>query len=160
MLRARGVLPHDRVTLTHFFSHFGGAAEEAAAFRRALWQAGFGDDRDWDVSSDVEADDPYYLHHCSHTLARASAAVLARADSLAREIAFRHGVRYDGWIVQRQHRRGWVTGTYRSLRTEQLRQRRRGRAARHAFRRVVPLQGPVSYGTGDPPVLIVRVRRP
>ena len=97
-LRERGVLPHDRIWVAHYFSHFGASSEQSAAFRKELRRAGFGTD-DRGVDSDIEFDDPHYLHHWALTLVKASFAQLQRLDDRARKISKEHAVKYDGWLI-------------------------------------------------------------
>ncbi len=92
------MLPHDLIWVGHYFSHFGASPDECRAFARALRKAPIGTG-ECDVGSDIELDDPYYLHHWTFTLVKASPAALRRLDAVARDVASRHGVQYDGWIV-------------------------------------------------------------
>jgi hypothetical protein len=98
-LDADGLLPHDRIWVGHFFSHFGAEWEERQKFREALRGAGFG--VRGEVNSDEEITGDGYWHHWAYTETRASAKACKRLDRIAEKISVEHGVRYDGWMVAR-----------------------------------------------------------
>jgi hypothetical protein len=102
-LAADGLAPKTRVWITHFFSHFGASERDRATFRDALLEAGFGTIGKFaEIGTDEEATDDGYWHHWTFTVFEASPERLRGADEVARELAHAHGVRYDGWMVQRQ----------------------------------------------------------
>ena len=69
---------------------------------RALRQAGFGTTgRFAQIGTDEEVSGDGYWHHWTFTVFDADPETLRSADERARRIASAHGVRYDGWKVQR-----------------------------------------------------------
>jgi len=92
-------LPEEsRVWTTHFFSDHGSLEDERARFRADLAAAGFGPE----LGSDEESSGDGFWHHWSFTALLADPATLKLADQRARQVAGDHGVRYDGWKVQRE----------------------------------------------------------
>jgi hypothetical protein len=99
--------PGTLVWVTHFFSHFGSSYEQQAAFQDELRANGFGTPGPFrEIGADEELTGDGYWHHWAFTALKASPVQLRRADETAQSIASAHGVRYDGWHVER-HR---VTG--------------------------------------------------
>jgi hypothetical protein len=105
--------PQSKVWVTHFFSHIGSSEAARAKFREALKEAAFGVSTDkvsefgvsWDeaeVGSTEEVEGDGFWHHWTFTALPASPDVLSDAHRRAWSLADSHGVRYDGWEVQRQ----------------------------------------------------------
>jgi hypothetical protein len=92
-----------RIWVTHFFSDFWSSEPERAAFRAALRGAGFGTrvKTHAEIGSDEELEGDGLWHHWVFTVFPASPEELVQASQLARKIAAAHGVRDDGWKVQR-----------------------------------------------------------
>jgi hypothetical protein len=98
-----GVSPSDRVWVTHFFSHFTSSEEERRTFREALVASGFGSgDHEAKIGTDEEVTGDGLWHHWSFTVLQATPEILTAADAKAAQVAADHGVRYDGWKVQRE----------------------------------------------------------
>src|SRR3569833_1836241 len=97
--------PGRSIWVAHFFSHFGVTDQQMRRFLSALFEAGFG------TVGEVGVDDEgpgyeKYLHYWAYTRIEASADSCRRLDSLARELAELHGVRYDEWEIARDVKTG------------------------------------------------------
>jgi lincosamide nucleotidyltransferase A/C/D/E len=88
-----------RIWVAHFFSHFGASRDELRRFERALFVAGFGRDGELGYEEEVEGDGNF--HHWTHTATDDVPEGLAELDGLARQLSEDHGVRYDGYHVER-----------------------------------------------------------
>ena len=90
------------VWVTHFFTHIGSTYEEHAVFHAALRAASFGTPgRFIEIGVDEELTGDGCWHHGARTRLPAVPDRLREADARANEIAKAHGVRYDGWHVER-----------------------------------------------------------
>src|SRR4051812_22990840 len=87
-----------RIWTTHLFSQFYSSEDEREQFRAELRASGFGPE----IGSDEEVSGNGYWHHWAFTKLLADSAVLENANQRARKVAATHGVRYDGWKVQRE----------------------------------------------------------
>jgi len=98
-----GLDPEARIWITHFFGHFGSTASQRESFRDELAEAGFGSvGRFAEIGSAEEVEGDELWHHWTFTVFAAEPEILVRADEAAQRIANAHGVRYDGWMVQRR----------------------------------------------------------
>jgi hypothetical protein len=105
-LTADSVPPGTCIRVSHFFSQPGASIEEVMMFLAALRAAGFGEpsgDDLTEVDTDEELEGDRYWHHWAYSIFPADELVLRKADSAAGALATKHGVRYDGWKVQRGH---------------------------------------------------------
>lgn len=91
-LRAAGISPDEQIWVAHYFSHFGASSEERRAFRDALLAAELGVG-DGEVGADEEVTGDGNWHVWAFTVVAASEEALRQADTRARDIASRYGVR-------------------------------------------------------------------
>lgn len=101
-MRADKLPPGTGVWVSRYFSHFDSTSEQRVGFHTALREDGFGTpDRVREIGVDEETTGDGYWHHWAFTVIDASEEALRGADERAKHLAEQHGVRYDGWAVQR-----------------------------------------------------------
>lgn len=101
-LAADRLPPGTRVSVSHFFSHFGSTEDERQKFRDALRASDFGTSGDtWRSVPATRSAVMATGHHWAFTVLDATSDRLSEADATARAVAEAHGVEYNGRQVQR-----------------------------------------------------------